>query len=90
MYKGLSWYLNEAQEIIHSHGQDLVQFIVKEELVVGKNPGSIFQDVRLCVDLGEAGTQQTGQVFTLEVVHAQQNVDADNDVWKTKCFKYSS
>jgi len=53
---------------------------VKEKLVVGKNPGSIFQDVRLRVDLVEAGTQQTCQVFTLEVVHAQQYVDTDDDV----------
>jgi hypothetical protein len=76
--------LNEAKKIIHSHGQDLVEFIVKKELVVGKNPGSIFQNVRLSMDLVEAGTQQTDQVFTLEVIHTQQDVDAGNNVWKTK------
>jgi len=60
-----------TQQIIHSKGHYLVQFVVEQKVMIGEDLWAVCQDMRLCVDLVEAIAEQALKVGTLEIGHPE-------------------
>jgi hypothetical protein len=59
----------------------LFKFPVEKKMVIAENLRPVSEDVRLGVDLVEAGPEKTTRVRARQVVHAKQGVHACDHVY---------